>query len=184
MGQAAVQGEKDGQQSKSPSKLTKKAGRWLGEGLVIGIGQMGTAVYNAGKSMGTKAVDSISGALSGIHTLGEEDADILPTLKPVVDLDNLQNGSETLRIGADLSANLLSGSVKSLQSIITDAENSINTSNKEVVKAINDLRTDLNAFYSEGESELALYVDSKKLVSTIAKPMNRQLLELQRRGSR
>ena len=184
LGQAAVQGEKDGQQSKSPSKLTKKAGRWLGEGLVIGIGQMGTAVYNAGKSMGTKAVDSISGALSGIHTLGEEDADILPTLKPVVDLDNLQNGSETLRIGADLSANLLSGSVKSLQSIITDAENSINTSNKEVVKAINDLRTDLNAFYSEGESELALYVDSKKLVSTIAKPMNRQLLELQRRGSR
>lgn len=184
LGQAAVQGEKDGQQSKSPSKLTKKAGRWLGEGLVIGIGQMGTAVYNAGKSMGTKAVDSISGALSGIHTLGEEDADILPTLKPVVDLDNLQNGSETLRIGADLSANLLSGSVKSLQSIITDAENSINTSNKEVVKAINDLRTDLNTFYSEGESELALYVDSKKLVSTIAKPMNRQLLELQRRGSR
>ena len=78
----------------------------------------------------------------------------------------------------------MSGSVKSLQSIITDAENSINTSNKEVVKAINDLRTDLNTFYSEGESELALYVDSKKLVSTIAKPMNGQLLELQRRGSR
>lgn len=44
----AVAGEKAGQQSHSPSKATRKAGRWLGEGLVIGIKEMASSVYQAG----------------------------------------------------------------------------------------------------------------------------------------
>ena len=184
LGRAAVQGEKDGQQSKSPSKLTKKAGRWLGEGLVIGISQMGTAVYNAGKNMGTKAVDSISGALASIQSISEDRLDMAPTLRPVVDLDNLQNGSETLRIGADLSASLLSGPVTTLKDIISDAQSSINASNNEVVQAIGDLRNDMREYYSGADTEIALYADMNKLASSLAKPMNRQLLELQKRGSR
>ena len=184
LGKKAVEGEKAGQQSHSPSKLTKKAGRWLGEGLVIGMEQMGKAVYQSGKSMGANAVDSISTALSSIDDISATDLSLTPTIRPVIDMDELQNGSQTLSIGADLSASLLSKPVNSLQEIVSNAQANINASNNEVIRAINDLRADLNAFYAGDDTELALYMDTKKVASTLAKPMNRQLLTLQKRGSR
>lgn len=184
LGKKAVEGEKAGQQSHSPSKLTKKAGRWLGEGLVIGMEQMGKAVYQSGKSMGANAVDSISTALSSIDDISTTDLSLTPTIRPVIDMDELQNGSQTLSIGADLSASLLSKPVNSLQEIVSNAQANINASNNEVIRAINDLRADLNAFYAGDDTELALYMDTKKVASTLAKPMNRQLLTLQKRGSR
>ncbi len=183
LGKKAVEGEKDGQQSKSPSKLTKKAGRWLGEGLIIGMEQMGNAVYQSGKLMGTNAVESISGALSSISDISATDLDMTPTIQPVVNMADIQNGVRTLQVGADVSTRLLSAPIDSLQKIVSDAQANINASNNDVIQAINDLRADLNAMYSGDDTELALYVDSKKLASTIAKPMNRQLLTLQKRGS-
>ena len=183
LGKKAVEGEKDGQQSKSPSKLTKKAGRWLGEGLIIGMEQMGNAVYQSGKLMGTNAVESISGALSSISDISATDLDMTPTIQPVVNMADVQNGIRTLQVGADVSTRLLSAPIDSLQKIVSDAQANINASNNDVIQAINDLRADLNAMYSGDDTELALYVDSKKLASTIAKPMNRQLLTLQKRGS-
>ncbi len=183
LGQKAVQGEKDGQQSHSPSKLTQKAGKWLGEGLVIGMDKMGKAVYQSGKSMGTNAVQSISTALSMIGDANISDDSFTPTIQPVVDMAELQNGSRTLSIGADLSARLLSQPVTSLQDMLNSTQESINASNNQVIDAINALRADLNAFYSDDEKEIALYMNSKKVASTLAKDMNRQLAVLQKRGA-
>lgn len=183
LGQKAVQGEKDGQKSRSPSKLTIQAGKWLGEGLVIGMDKMGKSVYKSGKSMGANAVQSISSALSRISDANISDDTFTPTIQPVVDMAELQNGSRTLSIGADLSARLLSQPVASLQDILNSTQDSINASNNQVIDAINALRADLNAFYSDDEKEIALYLNSKKVASTLAKDMNRQLAVLQKRGA-
>ena len=183
LGQAAVRGEKDGQKSKSPSKATKQAGKWLGEGLVIGMESMGKAVYITGKTMGENAVDSISGALSGISNISDTGFNVEPTIRPVVDMSELQTGSGNLQIGADISSRLLSGPVTSLQEIVANAQSEINASNNEVIKAINGLREDLVTLYNMDDQEIALYVDSKKLASSIAKPMNRQLNILSKRGA-
>lgn len=183
LGQKAVQGEKDGQKSRSPSKLTIQAGKWLGEGLVIGMDKMGKSVYKSGKSMGANAVQSISSALSMIGDASISNDTFTPTIQPVVDMAELQNGSRTLSIGADLSARLLSQPVASLQDILNSTQDSINASNNQVIDAINALRADLNAFYSDDEKEIALYLNSKKVASTLAKDMNRQLAVLQKRGA-
>ena len=183
LGQQAVQGEKDGQKSHSPSKLTIQAGKWLGEGLVIGMDKMGKSVYKSGKSMGANAVQSISSALSMIGDANISDDTFTPTIQPVVDMAELQNGSRTLSIGADLSARLLSQPVASLQDMLNSTQDSINASNNQVIDAINALRADLNAFYSDDEKEIALYLNSKKVASTLAKDMNRQLAVLQKRGA-
>ena len=183
LGKAAVDGEKAGQQSRSPSKATKKAGKWLGEGLIIGMGQMSKSVYESGKAMGQNAVESISGALNKINTLSADGSEFAPTIRPVVDMDAFQNGSETLSIGANLSANLLSKPVATLQDLMTDTQANIDASNSEVIKAITDLRDDLSGYYSGDDSEIALYMDTKKVASTLAKPMNRQLNILSKRGA-
>lgn len=180
LGQAAVQGEKDGQASNSPSKLTKKAGRWLGEGLVIGMEEMGNSVYSAGKDMGSNAVDSISNALSYIPDVINSSDTFNPTIKPVVDMTNVRGSN--LQFGASIET-YLSKPVDILSQIVSNAQAEINASNQEVINAINGLRQDLNNLYSSDGQEVALYVDSKKLATSLAKPMNRQLNILSKRGA-
>lgn len=180
LGQAAVQGEKDGQQSQSPSKLTIKAGKWLGEGLVIGMDRMGKAVYNSGKSMGANAVDSISSALTGVDALMTNIDTVQPVVAPVMDMSNMNYQTQELKLGANIDA-LVSQPVNSLATIMSDAQAKINASNKEVVSAVNGLRDDLNNMYESDDQEIALYMDAKKVASTLVKPMNRQLNIIARR---
>ena len=96
LGQKAVQGEKDGQQSKSPSKLTIQAGKWLGEGLVIGIDKMGRAVYSSGYALGESAVKSTSSAISRIADAINTDIDAQPTIRPIMDLSDVRAGANTI----------------------------------------------------------------------------------------
>ena len=174
LGQKAVQGEKDGQKSNSPSKLTIKSGKWLGEGLVIGMDRMGKTVYKAGKSMGSGAVGGISKALDNTKNLISNISDVTPTISPVVDMSNAKYQMPELQLGANIGS-LVSQPVNSLGSIVSRAQADINASNMEVVTAVNALRDDLNSMYESDDQEIALYVDGKKLASSIAKPMNRQL---------
>lgn len=179
LGQAAVQGEKDGQQSNSPSKLTIKAGKWIGEGLVIGMNQMSKSVYKAGENMGGSAVNSISGALARVSNSTKYAMDVQPTIRPVVDLSNVN--AMNFDLGSTVKFSMAKP-INSLSQIVTDAQSSIDASNREVVSAIDGLRKDLSELYSSDGQEVALYVDSKKLASSIAKPMNRQLNILSKRG--
>ena len=141
LGQLAVQGEKDGQQSNSPSKATEQAGEWLGEGLVIGIQNMGRRVYNAGKSMGQKATNSISNALSTAMNLLNSDMDTQPTIRPVLDLSDVESGAGYLSsmfnsssIGVNSNLNAISMGMRSRNQ---------NGVNNDVVSAIDNLRKDL-----------------------------------------
>lgn len=176
LGQAAVQGEKDGQQSQSPSKATEQAGIWLGEGLVNGIVKMGDVVYRTGSTMGSKAVDSISNALKGINDA--DTLDVRPSIRPVLDLSGM--GSRQLDFNTSLNMSLIKP-VDSLSQIVYNAQSEINRSNNEVISAVNGLRDDLNHLFTSDDKEIALYVDSKKLASSLAKNMNRQLNILSRR---
>ena len=107
---------------------------------------------------------------------------VQPAIRPVVDMSNMNYQLGQLELGANIDA-LVSRPVNSLAGIISSAQSKINASNKEVVNAINGLRDDLNMMYeSDDGTEVALYVDAKKLASSIANPMNRQLNILSRRG--
>lgn len=178
LGKSAAQGELDGQKSASPSKITIQGGKWLGEGLIIGMGQMENAVYKSGKSMGATAADSITNSLSSINDISSTELGFAPSITPVVDMNEIQNGSRSLSIGANLSANLLNKPVTSLQRIISGTQEEIYASNGEVINAINDLRADLNAFLNDDSSEVALYMDSKKVASTLVDPLNTSINRL------
>jgi hypothetical protein len=96
LGQKAVQGEKDGQKSNSPSKLTIQSGKWFGQGLVIGIDKMGRAVYNSGYALGETAVKSTSSAISRIADAINTDIDAQPTIRPIMDLSDVRAGASAI----------------------------------------------------------------------------------------
>ena len=51
------------------------------------------------------------------------------------------------------------------------------------MSAVENIRADINDMHVTGDKEIALYVDSKKLATSLAKPMNRQLNILSKRGA-
>lgn len=136
LGQTAVKGEHDGQQSESPSKLTIKAGKWLGEGLVIGMTRMGKAVYNAGYDMGDNAINAVSNAIASISDVINSDVDSQPTIRPVMDLDNVRSGMDTISrmLGATPSVGVLAN-VNAISSSMRGGQNGTS----DVVSAIKDI---------------------------------------------
>lgn len=143
LGQLAAQGEKDGQQSNSPSKLTIQNGKWLGEGLVIGIEQMNRKVYKSGYNMGEMATTTITNAVSRIADAINTDIDAQPTIRPVVDLSDVRSGANTIGdlFNMNPSINTLSN-VGAIDSMMNQRiQNGVNN---DIISAINKLRKDLS----------------------------------------
>ena len=139
LGQKAVQGEKDGQKSNSPSKLTIQSGKWFGEGLVIGIDKMGRAVYRAGYNVGNIAVKSLSNSISRISDTINSDLDYQPTIRPVLDLSEVTSGAKTVNglFNMQPSVGILSnvGSISTMMN-----RRNQNGTNNDVISAIQDLK--------------------------------------------
>jgi hypothetical protein len=142
LGKLAVQGEKDGQDSHSPSKATEQAGKWLGEGLIIGIKNISSKVYSTGKSLGEETTNTISNALNTAMNLLDADMDSQPTIRPILDLSNVESGvgmlngmfnnGPSLAVATNLGA-ISSGMNARIQ----------NGNNNDVISAINRLGKNL-----------------------------------------
>ena len=180
MADIALKAAKDALGIDSPSKKFRQLGYFVSEGLADGINKMGGAVTIASKSLAQSAVDSAESAISKIGSISAQGMDITPMITPVIDANPLN--AETLKLGANIDARV-AGPISSLSQMIATAQNDIYNSNNEVIAAINALRSDINALYEGDDQEIALYVDSKKLATSLAKPMNRQLNILSKRGA-
>ena len=138
----AVKGEKDGQKSNSPSKLTIQAGKWIGEGLVIGMGRMTKAVYNAGSGLGELATGSISSAVNQISAVLNSDIDSKPTITPVLDLSNVTSGANAINglFSGNRTLTVDTGVIGSVAASMSERQNGMDTS--DVVSSIKALRKD------------------------------------------
>ena len=142
LGQKAVEGEKDGQQSHSPSKLTIQSGKWLGEGLIIGIKSLGSKVYGAGHNLGDTAATSIRSSITKIVDMIDSDMDVQPTIRPVVDLSGVRSGAGAINSMLGVGSSV--GVLANVGAINTMMNRRIqNGGNSEVVSAIEKLRKDL-----------------------------------------
>ena len=137
LGQQAVKGEKEGQASNSPSKLTILAGQWLGEGLVIGIDKMTSKVYKSGYDLGNTATGTISNAISRISDAINTDIDVQPTIRPVLDLSDVSAGASRINsmFGANPSVGVLSN-VASINRMMNRNQNG----SSDIISAIKDLK--------------------------------------------
>lgn len=136
LGQAAILGERAGQQSHSPSKLAEQSGVWVGEGLVIGVDSMGRKVYEAGESLGENVTSSLSSVISKASDLFEMSMDAEPVISPVVDLTNVKAASSSM---SSMFSDLSIGTNANLRAVDVMMSNRGQNGNSDVVAAINRL---------------------------------------------
>lgn len=136
LGQKAAAGINDGQKSNSPSKLAIQSGKWLGEGYAIGIDKMGRMVGVAGNDLGRTATDSLSYSIARISDMISTDIDSQPTIRPVLDLSDVESGAATL--GSMLNLNSSVGVRANVGAISASMANRQN-GDSELISAIDKL---------------------------------------------
>ena len=125
----------------SPSKVFRKIGYSVPEGFAQGIDRFSYLAENSAVSMADNAVKSTSEVLSGLSkTLNlDADMDLNPVITPVLDLDNIKNGSSA--IDAMLSKTAPIGVLRNVNAINRQMNRNLqNGANNEVVGAIDKLR--------------------------------------------
>lgn len=142
IGKAALKAAKEAIDSHSPSKEAMKIGNYFGQGLVIGIKDYETKTYNAGFGIADYARKGLSKAITKISNIIDSDIDAQPTIRPVLDLSDVESGAGYLNsmfnnqsIGVNSNLNAISLGMSSINQ---------NGTNSDVVTAINKLRKDLS----------------------------------------
>lgn len=80
----------------SPSKEAITITEYVDKGLAIGLRKYAGVVTKASEYVGNSALDSMSESISGVASLVDQDVNFQPTIRPVIDLSNVQNGAKEM----------------------------------------------------------------------------------------
>lgn len=164
----------------SPSRVFMKIGEYVTEGFAKGINKSEKEVVNSISSMGKDIISNAGNIITGVSDAVNGKTINSPTITPVINMDDIN--AEKLRITSNLDT-MMNEPIESMANVMATMQANIERSNDKVVGAISDLRNDMNGYYNvDNEKEIALYLDSKKMASTLAKPMSKQFNVLARKG--
>lgn len=142
MAQAALDAAKEVLRINSPSKEAAEMGNYFGLGFVNSIGNYASRAYKASSEMANSARVGLSDAISKIRNILESDIDAQPTIRPVLDLSDVESGIN--RIGGifgDESVGI-KANINSISSAINQRRQ--NGDNQDVISAIDKLRKGLS----------------------------------------
>lgn len=150
MAKAAAQAAERELDINSPSRVAFGIGDFFGLGFVNGIKSYISAAGKVGTQMATSARTGLSEAIGKIRDFVDSDIDTQPTIRPVLDLSDIQAGASTLsslfNSTTPIAAYATAGSIGTVV-----ARGGQNGDNAAVVSAIDKLRKDM------GNADRAIY---------------------------
>lgn len=132
VGSSGIKGQHDGAKNGSPSKEGFRQGGFLGEGFRLGLLSMVRKVYSAGSEVGTMGLSAISKSSNMINDVMDETLN--PTITPILDLSEIQNGVGTIDNMFSRTQALSAGN--SFNARITPEQSLMNDLTKEFSKLI------------------------------------------------
>ena len=137
MAEAAYKAAKEALDVNSPSKIFRKLGFAIPEGLAMGIDKLSYMVGNSVISMTKSAINGTKDAISRIASIVTNDIDAQPTIRPVLDLSDVRSGANA--IGNMLNGRTLSIATRNVGTINSMMKYNQNGANSDVISAIEDL---------------------------------------------
>lgn len=92
----AVQAAKNAEDSDSPSKETRKLGVYFDQGFILGMQDLSGNVSSAAGNVATDALDAMRTAVGKIGAILSTDLDYEPTIRPVMDLSDVEAGAKLI----------------------------------------------------------------------------------------
>ena len=143
MASAAEQAAREQLDINSPSKVFRKIGMGVPEGFAQGIGKLGSEVKRSVVGMSDIALKSTSKAIARVADIVDADIDSQPTIRPVLDLDDVRAGASTLNSMFGMQPSL--GVLANVGSISSMMNRHQNGTNDEVVSALKDLKNSIDS---------------------------------------
>ena len=136
VGKAALSAAKQAIDAHSPSKESYKLGTFFDQGFVNGIISLRNKVYDSSYSVGSYAKDALNRSLMRIADIINNNIDVNPSIRPVMDLSDIENGAAA--IDSLLSTTHSVGLMNNLNAISYGMRNRQN-GNDDVISAIDKL---------------------------------------------
>lgn len=141
VGSRALEAAKKAIDAHSPSREAYKLGEFFDQGLVNGIKSLGQKVYSTSYDVGERAKRGLSKAIQRVSDLMSMDMDSQPTIRPVLDLSEVQAGANS--IGSMFNGQSLAVA-SNIGAISYSMSKNRQNGNEDVVSAIDDLRKDIS----------------------------------------
>ena len=137
LAKAALNAAKEALNEHSPSKEAYKVGAFFGKGFTNGIDAYAKNAVNSGREIAESAKTGLSNAISKVGALVENGIDSQPTIRPVLDLSDVESGAGTINgmFGMTPSIKTLSN-VGAISSMMNRSQNG---ANDDVISAIESL---------------------------------------------
>ena len=104
-----------------------------------------------------------------------------PLISPIINMDGIDRGAK-LKVSTSIGS-VISDPVQSMSDMMFKMQNSIEKSNEIVSSSMDKVRAEILDWKSnDNNKEISLYVDSKKMASTLARPMSKQFNVMSKRG--
>lgn len=165
---------------KSPSKVFMELGQYVTMGFANGISDLAYMSADATKDVGEIAINSLKSILDRMYSNTIDGMDTNPTITPVLDLSQLEEGIGSMNgmLDNNSSFGLAFGNATSYNNGLSAKFAGMKVQNEydgtNVVEAVNSLRTDINEIKAE-ITTLGFYVDGKQMATAIADPMSSAL---------
>ena len=158
----------------SPSKELYSVGEYTGMGFVNALNDYSRKSFEAGENMADSAKGGIAEIVSDISNLINGDIECNPTIRPVLDLSDVENGAAGINnlFTAQKSADLAVAANREINSSFEIQQNA--ASNGDVVQSISDLRGDV-ASLRDVVGNLKVVMDGRTLVGSIVEEMDNAL---------
>ena len=142
MAEAAEKAAREALKINSPSKVFKEIGSGIPEGFAMGIRMLGGDVKQSVTEMTSTAIKSTRSTMGTILDALSADMDAQPTIRPVIDLTDVQTGANALN---SMFNGVQTIGVRSNLNAINSAINAKlqNGSNDDIISAIDKLRDGL-----------------------------------------
>ena len=129
---------------KSPSRVFMEIGRFVGEGFCVGLNKTAGSAADAAGDMANGVVEGFSKPLSDLANVLSSEIDPNPTIRPVLDLSDVEAGSGL--IGNMLASRTLAvntATAGAISASMSGIQNG-NATNEAIVSALKGLRKDIS----------------------------------------
>lgn len=133
----AISAAKSRLQINSPSKVFMQIGKWTVMGMEKGLDNNAYRVSRSATNMADSAIRAMQNGISMIANAVNDNIDVNPTIRPVLDLSNVEAGARSLNgmLGSSQLSASLSGDMSRSIGAIQNGNN-----NRELLSAIKDLQ--------------------------------------------
>ena len=179
----------------SPSRVFARIGEYMVEGLIGGITNRSNDASKASADMARGTIQSVSRLISDMSTIIDSDMEITPTISPILDMTNVQNGlnqmdstlsaNRSIALGMSVVSKNQNGLAYQFGDAISKLADANTQSNGQIVDAIDGLKSDLSDLVDR-VSQLQVVMDTGELVGAISPEMDRSLgvaAMMKRRGN-